>query len=581
MSVDSVTVETHKPTCIDVQQRVRSPVVGWVVGGLLLLAQAPLIIEHFCNMLLRPHYQFAVMLPVGVGLLIWRGLRPDSSEDSPAADAEPLRFSPGHVLLWVPVLLMSLGILVMATVYRSPWLGMLAFLLTTLGILLFVGGIALFRRLWPAWLLLWVALPLPQNLDVRLIADLRTITTDWSSAVLDEFGVMHLVSGNVIQLPGKSLFIADACTGIHSLFVLLAAALFIGLWLGRPMLHTALLMLGTAGIVLVENVSRICAIAIANSYGLDWSEGWQHTVLGLVLFALSLLFILSADSLLKFLHFLSPRRMLQTMRRLRRQRRMGTEFDHETLHAAVSPAVQSEVQERAIKAPYWLSLLPFVLAFLVLGAMQLSWMPTRAEQLGKQLKKNPVDFPEFGAEALPAEWNGWRRVDYQVSKRIVEDPLGEHSQAWVYQRDGLQAEISLDYPYRSLHDLTSCYTGFGWEMLERQVVRTEAESSGPYVTASMMRPLHGYGFLIYSHYDLSGKCDVELKQNLSVGQLLRKRTDFGLPWFQIQLLDTSSLPVSAAEQDELRALFLELRARMVRMCLQTVNKGEGNGNVST
>ncbi|QEG38672.1 exosortase U [Roseimaritima ulvae] len=582
MSVESVTVETHKQLPIDVQRRPQSSTIGWVVGGLLLLAQAPLIIEHFCNMLLRPHYQFAVLLPVGVGLLIWRGLRPDSGEDAPPGEAEPLRFSPGHYLLWGPVLLVSLGILVTATVYRSPWLGMLAFLFTTLGLILFVGGLDLFRRLWPAWLLMWGALPLPQNLDVRLIARLRTIATDWSSAVLDEFGVMHLVNGNVIHLPGKSLFIADACTGIHSLFVLMAAALFVGLWLRRPVFHILLLMVSTSGIVLVENVSRICTVAIANGAGLDWTGGWRHTLLGLVLFAASLLFILSADSLLQVLHFFSPRNLVATFRRLRKLDRMGTEFSRTALKAAAASVDPSDSEPQPVPdvpTARWFRLAPFAMAFLALGAVQLTWMPTRAEQLGKQLKENPVNFPEFGAESLPQQWDGWRRVDYRVSTRIVEDPLGEHSQSWVYQKGTLQAEISLDYPYRSLHDLTSCYSGLGWQMVEREVVRSDDENVStvdPYVVARMDKPLHGQGFLIYSHYDIAGKCDVELKEALSLGQLLQRRTDFGLPWFQIQLLDTNSVPFSAEEERQLSELFFQLRKEIVEMCLQSINKGNDN-----
>ena len=66
-------------------------------------------------------------------------------------------------------------------------------------------------------------------------------------------------------------------------------------------MRIVLLLAATVGIVLVENVARVVGLAVALDYfGLDLTEGWRHTVFGFVLFAASLVFVVSTDQLLEF-----------------------------------------------------------------------------------------------------------------------------------------------------------------------------------------------------------------------------------------------------------------------------------------
>src|SRR5205823_3954299 len=96
------------------------------------------------------------------------------------------------------------------------------------------GGRALVLALLPVWLFLWLAVPLPLGLDQNLITSLQPLTARGSSVLLDQLGVFHVRAGNVIEVPGKRLMVEDACSGIHSLFAVLACTSFFALWSGRP-----------------------------------------------------------------------------------------------------------------------------------------------------------------------------------------------------------------------------------------------------------------------------------------------------------------------------------------------------------
>src|SRR5436853_413288 len=82
----------------------------------------------------------------------------------------------------------------------------------------------------PAWFFLWLLIPPPLNLDQRLVTRLQTFTARQSSRLLDQLGVLHVMQGNVVVIPHKHLLVEEACSGINSLFSMLACTLFFVLW---------------------------------------------------------------------------------------------------------------------------------------------------------------------------------------------------------------------------------------------------------------------------------------------------------------------------------------------------------------
>ncbi len=54
---------------------------------------------------------------------------------------------------------------------------------------------------------------------------------------------------------------------------------------------------GALAIVMIENIARICIIAMGFRWDINLSEGLPHSVLGLVMFLLSMLLVCSLDQL--------------------------------------------------------------------------------------------------------------------------------------------------------------------------------------------------------------------------------------------------------------------------------------------
>lgn len=529
------------------------PLATTSIKSLVLIAlsitafgHAPLITEYFCNLWIRPHYQFLVFLPVAAGLLWWRGLK-SLREKWP--DSTPNILWSDRPLVWIPCVVAALVALAGATWMRSPWLAMLSLLVTSLTLLLLLFGRSGIPAMLPGWLMLCTGISLPGNLDIRLIGKLRTFTTDWSSAVLDYFGVLHRISGNVIDIPGISLFIADACTGIHSLFVLLTAAFFLGLWLHRTVIHIVILMISTIGLVFLENVARVSLITALCQYNHQYSAGWRHSLLGFALFGVSLLLIFSLDSLLCLLIPVNDwTRVWKSM------------------FGRIDVAESRMTLPKSWPLANYLSrvMIPAYAGFLILGVIQLTWVPSRTQQLVQMMKKNPIEMQDFAADTLPLEINGWKRTDFGIVNRVLDDPMGEHSQQWTYEKDGQSAIISLDYPYLRIHDLTLCYEGSGWGIENKRMQGGEAIL--PFATAQLTQNLHGNGFLAHSLHSQDGHCEVALDEELSLHQLYQKRFEYDRPWFQIQLLVKSSGSIEESGEAEFSSLFLDLRKKLLEQC---------------
>ncbi|HEX8907151.1 MAG TPA: exosortase/archaeosortase family protein, partial [Longimicrobiaceae bacterium] len=73
------------------------------------------------------------------------------------------------------------------------------------------------------------------------------------AALLSTRDVPVVLSGNVIHLPGHSLFVTEACSGLRSLSALLAIGLLVaGLWLSTTAGRVVLLLLAVPVAVLLN-----------------------------------------------------------------------------------------------------------------------------------------------------------------------------------------------------------------------------------------------------------------------------------------------------------------------------------------
>jgi exosortase len=517
------------------------PVVALATLAALLLACAPWIVSWGLALWARPHYQFFPVVVIGAIVLAlgrWPGLG--------QLQAGALRPT---------VVFLALGWLALAVAEAaySPWLGAAGVLFVLAGLLYGVGGWTLLRAMLPAWGFLWLVVPLPFGVDKSLIMNLQSLTTQWTSGLLDLMKIDHLMAGNVVEISGRRLFVEEACSGINSLFAVLACTVFFVLWARRPIAHAILLVAASIGWVIVVNTGRAAFLAVANEkWGLYLFEGWRHEVVGFAAFFLTLLLVWSTDSLFRF-------------------------FYSSTFPKPAAPRQAVQPTRLPALGTTWLAALPALAAFALLGVVQLGF-------IGLDAPQQAVSSPEFekrlltlDANALPERWNNWTRREFTTATRDLDSEFGAHSRVWYWKASNGDAALSCDFLFPEWHDLTICYLSQGWKVNEQTHLSVDGL---PVSFERLEKPGSRYGMLFFAEFDAQGNPVYPPRAGFFY-RLERRLGLFGQRWLgiqpnpetvagtlnagpvaQVQLLIESYAPLSPVETDQALSFFMESVAQL-------------------
>jgi exosortase len=115
-----------------------------------------------------------------------------------------------------------------------------------------------YRQLVHWWLpiaLLFLCIPLPSVVVGTLALPLQLQASQFGAAMLESRHVPVMVAGNVIHLPGRQLFVTEACSGLRSLTSLIALGLLIGgMWLRTPALRLLTVLLAVPIAMLLNGI---------------------------------------------------------------------------------------------------------------------------------------------------------------------------------------------------------------------------------------------------------------------------------------------------------------------------------------
>jgi exosortase len=160
---------------------------------------------------------------------------------------------------WIGLALLAAGLsmrLVAAEWGMNP-VDRISFLPAIFGVFMLVGGMNIIRWAGPALGFLVFMFPLPTRLEVLVLLRLQTLAAMCSTFVLQTLGVPAFRSGNVINISGMDLFIADACSGLRMLTIFCALAVAMVFLIERPWWDKFIILLSAVPIALVVNIVRI------------------------------------------------------------------------------------------------------------------------------------------------------------------------------------------------------------------------------------------------------------------------------------------------------------------------------------
>ncbi len=500
-----------------------SNLIDWSVAY-SLACMSPMLYVQTLSLWQKPHFQFFPIAWMAFVYFWCIRIRTTSTTES-------IKRLAGGFGLYV----LSLAIALLAILISSPWMVQVAAVGIVASWLLIRAGHVRWTSALGLISFLVLTIPLPAGLDGELIQLLQAKSSQAASYILDLFRIRHLPEGNVLSIAQKKLFVDEACSGVDSLYALMAVCLFI-LTCFRQRMIVAVLSLALVPVwASCSNILRLVVIVVGiDQFHVDLSSGSSHTILGLVVFALAFLCDYS------FIMFLSAAFE-------------GKENEPEENESSFADLCKVH-KCGAIARVFCLIFFVFSTFVAIQGSRVLA-------------NRSLYQFPGFSQEGLallrkeqvlPETLNNWRLDSFDVVERSKESVFGQYSHTWSYRTAVGPAQVSVDFPFRGFHLLEICYQSSGWRKTEdSKVIQVSPEGADGLSeeftihVASLVNDDGTFSYLAYSLFQLDGTPIVSHSRGIRGFQRF-EQTVFDPISFQVQInLQTKQPP---SEEDKMQLL---------------------------
>lgn len=490
------------------------PGIALIAAALFLL---PLWAPWQLNLSRKPHYEFYPILVFGMIFLVRHRIQ--SMEEGQVV--------PGRPAIVGLLGLISLPGLFFGYVLRNSSIMSVATVLTFSMILYATGGWRLWRRVIPVFFLLTLMTPPPGELDLALTLKLQQFSVAVASRVLDLFKIYHVVNTNTLEVDGQRFLVEEACSGIQSMFSILAFALFYSIWNERGVIRTLFMLAGALVFDISLNVIRICLGVVAKITGdINLLDGWPHEILGIVVFVLGLLLTLSWDVVLEELQASSILPTAWLGRQLRRaipQKKRGSRSrtpssgDSSSFRDSRPLPSGRSLAASPLKKPSLVVLAIWALLVLPMTALSAFQVP-RYLISGKANTDDPVfqALEARGDDRLkkldeltrksrntfepPRTIGAWTLMPEGTKSTERTMSFGSKSESFLYAKGKSIVQVSIDYPFQGFHDLNICYDFGGWKVSEVPSDTLGSTPEFPYNVSTMSRGIDQKAVMVYSAF---------------------------------------------------------------------------------
>jgi len=171
-----------------------------------------------------------------------------------------------------------------------------------LGALLVTLGLPAARALWFALFFLLFMVPLPGFIVDVATGPLKQYISVIAEQVLYAAGYPVARSGVTLTVGQYQLLVADACSGLHSMFSLSAMGLlYLYLMQHSRTARNLIIMAAILPIAFAANIVRVIVLILVTYHlGDEAGQGFLHGFAGIMLFVIGLLFLFALDGVLGF-----------------------------------------------------------------------------------------------------------------------------------------------------------------------------------------------------------------------------------------------------------------------------------------
>ena len=277
-------------TIVDAQHFSRAAALQWlpILAGLLIL-YIPTFYDFAHGIWQDDEYAHG---PIILAVLIWLIWDKRQLLLAPSTGTAPV---PGFALLGFGLLLYAIG--------RSQGISILeigALMPVLAGTLLAMRGWQSLRAMWFMLLYVVYLVPLPGIFVDAMTGPLKQSVSTVAEQILYMAGFPIARSGVMLTIGQYQLLVADACSGLNSMFSLSAIGLlYLYLIRRKSWLHNGLILFSLLPIAFCANILRVIFLVLVTYYFGDAAgQGFLHGFSGMVLFVVSLIIIITIDAAL-------------------------------------------------------------------------------------------------------------------------------------------------------------------------------------------------------------------------------------------------------------------------------------------
>lgn len=208
-------------------------------------------------------------------------------------------FRPVPALGW-PIFVFGLFVYFVGRVFDISILEFGSQPLVVAGILLLMRGSSAIRIAWFPLLYFIFMIPLPGILVDAITGSLKSLIANIVESLLYTAGYPIARSGVILSIGPYQLQVADACSGLHSMFSLMAlGSLFMYLMGRKTKLHLGIMLASILPIAFAANIIRVLVLVLVTYYlGDEAGQGFLHGAAGMVLMLVALVGFFFLDTVL-------------------------------------------------------------------------------------------------------------------------------------------------------------------------------------------------------------------------------------------------------------------------------------------
>jgi exosortase len=179
---------------------------------------------------------------------------------------------------------LACGLFILGKLASEFFMMRFAFVALLAGLVWTFWGFPRLRTLAFPFLLLATMIPLPVMVYNSLAAPLQLLASDLATRIAQGLGVSVFRDGNIIQLAGVSLGVAEACSGLNSLSALVVGSLLLGYLLCSRAATRLALFAVAIPLAIGVNILRVAGTALLADYNQEFALGFYHAFSGWLVF---------------------------------------------------------------------------------------------------------------------------------------------------------------------------------------------------------------------------------------------------------------------------------------------------------